>query len=362
MTIPGKTATDAKALSILYLGPDHLTSGHRAEALRRLGHTVAIVNPRSALPNNRLVNFWNHQTGCAFLEGEIQRRILKRIPNQRFDLVFAGATELISPSLVRELKARFGTVIGYNIDDPFGGRDGRRWRLYLESVPFYDLVVVVRDSNVAEAAARGAKDVFRVLMAADEVAHRPRELKKADYDRWSSEVAFIGTWMPERGPFLARLVQLGVPLSIFGNRWDRAAEWSILQPYWRGPAVDNDEDYPKAVQCAKICLGLLSKGNRDLSTTRSFEIPHLGGVLCAERTSEHEALYQDGEEAVFWSSPEECAEKCLALLADSAWRLRISVNGRARCIQNRTTNECVMADILERAGVVHPAQMIGSRK
>ena len=40
-----------------------------------------------------------------------------------------------------------------------------------------------------------------------------------------------------------------------------------------------------------LCLGLLSKGNRDLQTTRSLENPYAGGPLCAQRTSERLALY-----------------------------------------------------------------------
>jgi hypothetical protein len=94
---------------------------------------------------------------------------------------------------------------------------------------------------------------------------------------------------------------------------------------------------------------MLSKENRDLHTTRSLEIPYLGGLLCAERTREHCDLYREGEEAVFWSSADECAEKCFALLNDAGLRRRIADSGRLRCIQNRTTNEAVMRRIVEEA-------------
>src|SRR3984893_15402741 len=99
--------------------------------------------------------------------------------------------------------------------------------------------------------------------------------------------------MPERGPFLARLIELGIPLTIRGNRWNKAKEWPLLENFWQGPGVYNDEDYAKAIQCAKVSLGLLSKGNRDQHTTRSMEIPSLQGLLCAERTREHESLYRE---------------------------------------------------------------------
>ena len=102
----------------------------------------------------------------------------------------------------------------------------------------------------------------------------------------------------------------------------------------------------RGVQCAKICLGLLSRENRDLHTTRSMEIPSLGSLLLAERTAEHEALYRDREEAVFWSSADECVAQARALLADDARRTAIAAAGRQRCIANGHLNEKVIARVL----------------
>jgi spore maturation protein CgeB len=334
-------------LSILYVGTDTGTSSHRARALQRLGHDVFIINPSVFLPDSHAISLWTWKSGGLFLGEFVRRRVLENIAARRFNLVLVNAGELVAPSLVAQLKGNCGPVINYNNDDPFGKRDGRRWRLYLEAVPSYDLIVVVRDCNVSEAFARGAQNVLRVYMSADEAAHSPRPITEQDRRRWSSEVVFIGTWMPERGPFMARLIELGIPLSIFGNRWNRAPEWGRLRPFWRGPGLEDEGEYAKAIQCSKVCLGLLSKGNRDLTTQRSFEIPHLGGVLCAERTSEHSALYREDEEAVFWDSPEECVAKCTTLLENEHFRKRLAMNGRCRCLQNRTTNEYVMARILD---------------
>jgi spore maturation protein CgeB len=332
--------------SILFIGRDSGTSRHRAFALRRLGYQVSVIDPLSLYSYGSLVDKWTWHTGGLFLEKIIQQKLLASIPPMAFSCVYIEGGELIGPSLVQELKNRFGTVINYNIDDPYGGRDGLRWRLYKKAVPFYDLVVVLRECNVPEALAKGASNVLRVFMSADEVAHAPQPITESDDRRFSSDVAFVGTWMPERGPFLARLAALNVPLSIYGDRWQKAAEWLVLRPFWRGPGIYDDREYAKVIQCAKVSLGLLSKGNRDLSTTRTFEIPHLGGVLCAERTVEHSGLYNENEEAVFWSSPEECADKCLQLLKNPDLRRSIATKGQKRCIRNGTTNQVVLSKIL----------------
>lgn len=270
------------------------------------------------------------------------------IPDRRFDLVWVDGGGLVSSSLVRRLRKRFGPVVNYNLDDPYGKRDGKKWRHYLGAVSSYDLVVVVRECNVAEARSHRAKDVMLVDRSADEEAHARRVLSPEDLERWSSEVVFIGTWMPERGPFLAKLVHRGVPLTIYGDRWDRAAEWPLLKSGWRGPGLYIDEQYSKAIQSAKVCIGLLSVGNRDTCTQRSFEVPYLKAVLCAQRTTEHTSLYREDVEAVFWDTPEECADKCNKLLADPVWRTELAARGQQRCIQNGTLNEMVLGRILAR--------------
>jgi spore maturation protein CgeB len=333
-------------LRMLYLGGDSGTSRHRALSLSRLGHKVRTLDPHSFFPPGRLMGYWIHRTGALGLGRFIRSRILETIRSAEFDVVWVDWGDVICPELILDLKQRAKFVINYNVDDPYGPRDGNKWRLYLRSVPFYDLVVVVRDCNVGEAFKAGARDVMRVYRSSDEVAHAPRKLTPSDLAKWGSEVAFIGTWMPERGPFLARLVELGVPISIWGDRWSKAKEWPILRPHWRSRGLWIDDDYAMAVQGAKVCIGLLSKGNRDQSTQRSFEIPYLGGVLCAERTAEHTQLYREDEEAAFWSTPEECASKCMQLLRDEPLRTHLSINGRSRCLKNNTTNEAVLAQIL----------------
>jgi hypothetical protein len=185
-------------------------------------------------------------------------------------------------------------------------------------------------------------------MGYDEIAHSPDLAASVPASHFRSQVAFIGTRMEHRPEFLINLVKRGVPLSIWGNGWKNGPGWRILKDYWRGPGLLGAE-YVAAVQRADICLGLLSKGNRDLHTTRSSEIPFAGGLLCAERTSEHLEMYKEGEQAVFWSDAEECAEVCLQLLNDRQRRDEIRRQGLKRVrelgVGNEDTCRAILADL-----------------
>ena len=338
-----------RKLSILFLGPYSGTSRHRVLALGRLGHSVYVLDPRKLLPDRHAIDYWIYHVGPLFLESVVRRRVFANLPRRQFDLILVDGGELVGPSLIRELRNLARAIINYNIDDPFYSHGGRKWRLYKRAIREYDLTVFVRECNVPEAVSAGARHAFYVSRSADEVVHKPRHLTEVECQKWTTKVLFVGTWKPERGRFLAQLLEHGVPLSIYGDRWSKAREWRKLQSYWRGAGPATDDHYAKLMQSAKVCLGLPSIANRDGTTQRSVDIPHLGVVLCAQRTSEHLKLYKEGVDAVFWSNPEECARQCETLLNNQEFRQLIAKNGQKRCLQNGTLNEQILDLILGRA-------------
>lgn len=335
----------SKSLSILYLGPISGTCLDRANALRRLNHNVHHLDLRNMLPKTQWVDRITWRLGGNLLSPLLISPLKEQLHHRAFDLCYVDGGEWVTPSIISLLRSHAKKVINYNIDDPLGPRDRQRFKAYRQSLPYYDINVVIRKENVAEAYALRAKKVLLVHRSADEISHAQRKIDQMDYLAWASEVLFLGTWFPERSPFLVNLIKLGVPLTIRGANWHKAPEWKFLKNYWKGGNISGDE-YAKAIQCAKVNLGLLSKENRDLHTTRSLEIPALGGLLCAQRTSEHLEMYIEGREALFWKDEEECAEMCKFALVDENRRKAIATSGHARLVANGHFNEIVMEHVL----------------
>jgi spore maturation protein CgeB len=350
--VPNHGESLHSALSVLYVGSLDGTSLDRSQALRRLGHHVEHIDLRQLLPATLWIDRVIWRLGGQFLSPWILRSLPELLQDKKYDLCYVDGGECVSPRVIKLMRRHAPKIVNYNIDDPLGVRDVARFAAYRRSVSSYDLCVVVRAENVVEARQLGAKDVIRVYRSSDEIAHAPRAITREDAQRWHADVLFLGTWFPERGPFLLQLIELGVPLSIRGGHWQKAREWPALKPYFKGGQLEGDA-YALALQCAKVNLGLLSKGNRDLHTTRSLEIPALGGLLCAERTSEHIEMYKEGEEALFWNGAEECASVCLAALRDEERRKKIAAAGHARSIVNRNYNENVMRAVVDRVFTGH---------
>lgn len=332
-------------MRIIYIGSAAGTSGQRAAALRRLGHEVQHVDPYAALPKSRVIRSWSFRSGAFGLARRVESYVTSQCQG-KFDVLFVDNGELVSKRLVRRLQDVSRKSILYNLDNPFTPRDGRRWRLLKAALPSYDLFVTPRESSVTAAQQHGARETLRIWQSADELTHKPVSLSSAERRRYGSEVAFVGTWMPERGPFMKRLLDRGVPLRIFGPRWDRAAEFPLLRSCVTLGGL-GDEEYVKAIAGTRIALVMLSEGNADLHTTRSVEIPSIGTLMCAPRTPDHCIMYDEDREAVFWEGADECADKCLALLEKPGLAAQIAQAGRERQKRNGNYNERALERVLD---------------
>lgn len=334
-------------MNIVFVGSPVGTTLHRIKAMRRLGHCVTIVTPRPAWSENRSWPTYFFQTSGFGLQAMLAAHLELQVSRLCPDLVWVNQGEYLGVKPIAVLQGLGVPIVCYVNDDPFaGGVRSRRFRSFRRALNRYDLIATVRDSNFDELCAAGARKVVRVRMSADEIHHSPFDFSQGSGGDLDSEVSFIGTWFAERGPFLRKLVRSGVPLSIWGANWEKAPEWADLKPYFRGHALNPDNGYREAIARSKISLGLLSKENRDTHTTRSSEIPAIGGLLCAERTDEHLAMYKEGIEAIFWDDADECAGQCLALLRDDRAREAIRLAGQRRALSSGYLNEAVIASIL----------------
>lgn len=340
-------------LTILYLGSNSpaSTSRHRADALRRLGCEVTVVDPEELVGlRRRWQSFIDYRTGYRFLQRRLLRDLKAKICslNNSPDLIWVNGGELLGPGIAKWLRLSFHCkIILYQNDDPTGFRDGNRFLSLRTVLPFYDLCFFVRTETALEALAMGARRVLRVLMSYDEVLHVSRQLTSEPNDQLQPVVSFIGTLIPgePRDRFLDALIHAGVPVRLIGNQWQRSSLWPVLQTIYQGPGRTGMA-YSEALGNAAVSLGFLSHQNRDLVTRRSFETTACGGLLCAERTSEHQLLYEDGWEAVFWDSVEECIFQCQNLLGDLKFRHKTCINAAQHVRQIGVGNQDVCRQIL----------------
>ena len=332
-------------MKILYIGQNSGNSYHRYQALKSLGHDVFLVDPFSYIPSNRWVGKWIYETGALGFNRLVEKRLLFAIRSMRFDLVWVNLGQLLNPDLVAALHRRYGLVVNFFNDNILYRRNYRKWRLFRKSISKYDLIVALEESHAQYMLSLGAQKVIRMHRIADEkICLKSLVISKQERELFASDVCFVGTWIPGRGECIKKLLEKGIPVSIWGDRWQKSKEWSYIKKMWRGPGTYSGDNYVKILKTSKICLCLLIMG--DLHTVRSVEIPAVGALLCAERTMEHLQMYEEGKEAVFWDDADECANICRELLEDAERRKEIAKRGHERCLKNNYFNEPTLSKII----------------
>ncbi len=131
---------------------------YRLWALERLGHTVVPLNAFEYQPKNKLVRedaCTGWQRGRAV--ERLNRDLLRLAERERPDLVWTDKLLGMQPKTLERLRAMGIPTVSYMIDNPFGRREDPGWRLYMKDIPYYDLHVVQRTSNIADYKQRGAR-------------------------------------------------------------------------------------------------------------------------------------------------------------------------------------------------------------
>lgn len=331
-------------MKILYVGPlfPGSTALHRMRALEQLGCQVNAI--KTELPLGFRIPKGNPKWWIKRIMQSTDiwadwKRIHQQLDaasrNEQWDILWVDKGRQLRPKALTAFARRQKNcrLVNYSPDDMFN--PANQTARYCAAFGIYDLFVTTKSYNVDEFKAAGASDVFFVGNAYEPTIHRPVKLNEEEQKRWSCDVCFVGDCEPERERSIARLAEAGVKLGLFGPWAHLAAQYNNVVCH---KGFFADDAYAKVLQSGKIGLGFLRKVNRDLQTTRSIELPACGVFMLAERTEEHQSLFEEGREAEFFASDEELIEKVLFYLANNSLREKIATAGRQRCLESGYSN------------------------
>lgn len=306
----------------------------RYRHLLKLGHQVAAINMDVGPRNSSLAKLASRaawKVGWPLDLDHLNESVLKSALDQRPDILWVDKGVRIFASTLRSIKSCHPAIklVHYNPDDPYGhgGRSG--WRRFIQAIPLYDVHFVPRRENLQEYRNVGAARVIHNVPTRgfDPDIHQPYPDTDLVVRQFACDVGFLGAYEQERYQSLSRLAAVNIPVRVMSD-WPR----QFWQPgFQRAPFDARGENYGKALSSFKIGLGFLRKANRDQHTSRSIEIPACGTFLLAERTEEHQILFEEGNEAEYFSSDEELIDKVRFYLAHDSGRVAIARAGHERC-------------------------------
>lgn len=254
--------------------------------------------------------------------------LLTTVLARKPDVVLVMKGFHVLPETIVAMRRAARTIVSYHSDDL--ENPGNTSKAMRASLPLWDVLFTPRTFVEQELKARGVRRVSPLPFAYEPRLFHPESTSSLPEQGLEDSLVFVGSWAPDRPEQLERLHRR-FPLRVWGNGWGNVPTTSPLSPALRrkqllGPALR------AVLNHGAINLGFLRKANRDRHTTRTFEIPACGGFLLAERTEDHQRFFEEGREAVFYSSPEEMEEHCARYLADPTSRRRIADAGYRRLV------------------------------
>jgi hypothetical protein len=258
-----------------------------------------------------------------------ERRLFEAAENACPDIILIVKGPYLRQEVLRQLKTRGAILVNFSTDDPFSASSSRYLR---PAVPEYDIYATPRTANLEDLRAWGARKTAVVPFGYKPSVHfieRPAPPGDDDCD-----VLFIGGADRDRVSFFRRVVELWpeVRLDLYGGYWDRDP---VLRRFSRGFVVGRQ--YRTATARAKVVVNLVRRANRDGHVMRSFEVPACGGCMLAERTEDHERFFEDGTEAVFFTTPDELVQHARLLVGDAERRATIARAGHERVVRDGHT-------------------------
>jgi hypothetical protein len=309
----------------------HLGASFR-RALESLGHEVRVVDPASAYTflDRKPFRWLRRPYGGGVPSGYGRFRSLMKRAASAFDpdLVLAVGG-CLGGDLIQEMRARSSARFAmYSTDNPFNPAVSPPY--VQESLPYWDLVATPRRATIPELSRYCRGSVCYLAFGYDATLHFPEQpANEAEWARFGSDIAFLGGCDRDRVPYLNPLAQAeDLRVGLYGGYYGFTP---ALKRRHLGMAYGRD--YRLALGGTKVALCLVRKANADGHVMRTYETPACGAFLLAERTVDHEEIFREGQDAAFFSSPDEMLDKTRFYAANCAARKKIAECGYNRVVK-----------------------------
>jgi len=311
-------------------------------AARRMGvkHAVVAEPVMIGLARWRYVM---HRMLAFFVNTWFRIQVLKMAELYRPDavLVFRGS-RLNDRTLVRLGSSSVLTLI-FNDDFAPTHRAPDLDRI-ARCLPLYDLVVTQRPHRRHVIERLGVRRVLFQDFAYIPDLHFP--YTEPVPDDYRSDIVFVGSPDATRVRYLARLVQAGADLAIYGPDLWWETYRNQLGTSIRGRLAWGRE-YAKVLAGTKIALCLVRESNYDWQSMRTFEIPAMGAFMLAQRTPDHVRLFKEGEEIACFSTVEEMVEKVEYYLSHDEERQRMAERAHRKITSGPFSTDHRFVEVLE---------------
>jgi spore maturation protein CgeB len=312
-------------------------AGWCAQALSDLGCLTRMVPMEKMAPIYRYFRAMR-QPRVAQVQGNMVRFLgeLALLEAEEFSphLILALAQAPLSRDFLEKLKAMEIKLAFWFMED------FRQMRYYQEIATHYDFFFYIQGEEIEQRLEKLGANYHFLPAAAHPPCHRPLALSPARKLELEARVGFMGAGYPNRVKILSRLVQAGLPLTIWGYDWPAS---SVLSQALREDRYISSREIVEFYNACDIVLNLHSSpvasngiGHVDFINPRTFEVPACGAFQLVDRVPELEKFFVLEEELVTFSTEEELMDKARFYMERPSLRASLAARARQRVLSQHT--------------------------
>lgn len=305
-----------------------------ARTLQHRNYSIKVYDYRREALSTRIFNYINYRFGIdkpiGFGNRLSNKKLKKEAEKFKPDLVITLKGEQVFPETIRWIKKELEvpTVLWFP-DDPQHFEDTA-----IHIAPAYDYVFTNSIECVPRYKAIGVENVEYIPFGCDPEIHHTVNLSEKDFNRYKSDICFVGAQYPNRINTLSSLKNFN--LQIWGPNWGEKHVPKELQQKWGGrPARLNE--MAKIYSASKIALNIPLTENH--INMKLFEITGCGAFMITSRMSGLDQLFRIGKEVICYESGQELVELIEYYLDNPEEREEIAKRGQERAHRDHTIEQ-----------------------
>ena len=304
------------------------TNQYREDALRALGHDVVFVDVQERFVPGRVRAWWPLLESMEV--SRINARMVRLCRDGFFDLCLVVGGQTVLPATIYRMRACGVPVVLWTTDVPH--------LLHFQNVtaaaPFYNRVFCA-GTEALEALALACAPSW-LPFCCEPRCHAPQALDDGDRRCYGRDIAFVGSYYPNRARMLSALADKDI--GVWGPLWERMPP-GILPATKVFPCRMRYAQWTKAYSAAKIVVVVHYQDGKVpcyQASPKLFEAMACGAFVLCDDQRDARALFKDGEHLVFFKDADDLKRKVDHYLAHPEERERIAAAGRQEVLARHT--------------------------
>jgi len=298
------------------------------KALGQAGHEVSFFDDRAYWIPGRLRQRFDALQ--AWDLGRLNGRMLQRAQGIGPDLCLViGGYRILASTLRKFRRCGIRTAL-LTTDAPIDN-----FTSVVETAPLYDDVFCSGSEAIEILRGVHRLDPLWVPFACDPDYHRFQPLTPKEQARWGRDVAFVGSYYPNRWEILRELT--GFDVGIWGPGWRRVSRQQQGLHIQEGQI--RCQEWIKVYSAAKIVIVIHFQDGRTpcyQASPKVYEALACRGFVLVDQQKDVENLFQSGKHLVVFSDVDDLKEKLRHYLQRDDLRMAIASEGCREVLEKHT--------------------------